>query len=485
MPTSDNNQDILEAGYFVKESTEMLFLQILVVLSYIFETRISHCFASPIDKLSDKEVEDKLDALLQSRSSYKNLPPLESYPSAKSRTLKPGTIPEYVTRYAPLVFLYSEEKYLPYDIEEYVSHFRPTWRNGTVIDLPGKDPNDPFYKNQVLHLSDLEHLPKSTHEELVFLSSLSDFDTDPEWITGVHNKPNYYNGEIKNAPVTLIVTDKGNGWVDAYWFFFYSFNLGPFVMGFGPFGNHIGDWEHCLVRFYKGEPVIIWMSAHGGGGAYFYDHMEKETLDSTGIGIGNGEQPVIFSARGTHANYPSTGQHSHDLPYSILSDFTDRGGLWNTALNYLAYTYTPADEKQFRGAEEMELTLANGSHPFRESKYGKWLEYNGAWGDPKLDPEDPRQHWSPFEWKYIDGPTGPLTKNLVRTSPCQRAKWWNFWNGCNVRRYIQYGQGVFDQEGNNSCGSLYVHLKNKWVRKAVESITWGGWVCFMIDLVFG
>lgn len=426
------------------------------------------------------ENDDEFNKFLHSRSSYKNLPELESYPKESHRTINTGEIPDYVIKYTPLVYLYSEEKYLPYDIEKYVSNFRPTWRNGSTIHLKNKNKNDPLYENQTLELSDLENLPKSTKEELVFLTSLSDFDTDPEWITGKHNKPNYYTGEIKDAPAVLIVTDKGNGWVDAFWFYFYSFNLGPFVMGFGPFGDHIGDWEHSVMRFYNGEPVMVWMSAHGGGGAYFYDYMEKESIDKSGISVGTELQPVIFSARGTHANYPSTGQHNHDLPYSILSDFTDRGGLWNPSMNYLAYTYLPIED-----SNDMEIGLGNGSEPFREAKYGKWLEYNGAWGDPKLDPSDPRQIWSPFEWKYIDGPTGPLTKNLVRISACQRAKWWNFWDGCNVRRYIKYGQGVFDQEGNNSCGHLYTHIQNRYIRKVVEMITWGGWVCFLIDAVYG
>ena len=51
----------------------------------------------------------------------------------------------------------------------------------------------------------------------------------------VKNKPSLINGEIKDAPATLIVVDKGNGWVDAFWFYFYSFNLGPYVMGQGPY----------------------------------------------------------------------------------------------------------------------------------------------------------------------------------------------------------------------------------------------------------
>lgn len=435
--------------------------------------------SSPISQLNNPEQERQIRDLLSTKPVYKDLPPLKAFPSDSERTIKAGEIPKYVIEYAPLVFLYSEERYMPYNIEKYVQNFKPTWRNGTTINIDGKDPEDPDYKTQKLHLRDLEKLPNSTPDEMVFLTSLQDFDKDPEFITGKHNIPNYYTGEIQDAPAVLIVTDKGNGWVDAYWFYFYSFNLGPFVMGFGPFGDHVGDWEHSLVRFYKGEPVVVWMSAHGGGGAYFYKHMEKESLEKTGVGFSNGKQPVIFSARGTHANYPSTGQHGHDLPYAILSDFTDRGGLWNPALNYLAYTYTPED------GIELKVIQANGSHPFREQEYGDWLYYDGAWGDPKLDPADERQHWSPFEWKYIDGPTGPLTKNLVRLSPCQRAKWWNFWSGCNVRRYIQYGEGMFDQEGNNSCGSLYKNIESPWIRKIVQILTWHGWGCFITDLFYG
>ena len=440
-------------------------------------------FSMPSREQHDAMENDIHALLLNSGTLYKNLPKLQSFPTRDSLTVKPGEIPSYVTEYAPLVYLYSEERYLPYDISKYVTNFRPAWRNGTTIEISGKDANDPMYKNQKLHLKDLEHLPKSDNE-LVFLTALSDFDKDPAWITGEMNKPNLYNGEIKDAPAVLIVADKGDGWVDAYWFYFYSFNLGPYVMGFGPFGDHIGDWEHSLVRFYKGDPVVIWMSAHGGGGAYFYDHMDKESLDSTGIAIGNGKQPVIFSARGTHANYPSTGQHNHDLPYSILSDFTDRGGLWNPAKNYLAYTYTPIygdDSDEFH----MEVNYGNGSHPFRETEYGKWLLYDGAWGDPKLLPDEPRQRWSPFEWKYIDGPTGPLTKHLTRTSACQTVNWKNSHNGCNARRYIKYGEGVFDQEGNNNCGHIYTRFKNRWVRKLVEVVTWGGWTCAILDLLYG
>ncbi|KAG7872511.1 hypothetical protein KL938_005335 [Ogataea parapolymorpha] len=387
-------------------------------------------------------------------STLKSLPPLKAWPDPHERTLKPGHVPAYVIDYAPLVYLYSEERYMPYNIAEFVTHFHAELANGTKLDQFGPS----------LNLSALEAL-QGYHSPVnpVFMTANEDFDKDPGWITGAKNRPNFYTGELPDVPATLIVVDKGNGWVDAYWFYFYSFNEGPYVMGTGPFGDHVGDWEHSLVRFYKGEPVIVWMSAHGGGGAYFYTNLEK--LD---------QHPVIFAARGTHANYASTGQHAHDLPYSILSDFTDRGPLWNPSLNFLAYTYD---------GETVEY--ANGSHPGREEQLGNWLHFMGYWGDKKLPPSDPRQRWSPFEWKYIDGPCGPLCKNLLRTSPCQRAKWWNFWNGCNVRRYIKYGNGYFESEGNNSCGNLYNKIRPRILQKLVKTLTFGGYFCWIMDVIYG
>ena len=62
------------------------------------------------------------------------------------------------------------------------------------------------------------HIPSSE----VFLTSLDDFDKDPKWLLG--HLPEYGTGYNSKAPAILIVVDKGNGWVDAFWFFFYPFN---------------------------------------------------------------------------------------------------------------------------------------------------------------------------------------------------------------------------------------------------------------------
>jgi len=71
-----------------------------------------------------------------------------------------------------------------------------------------------------------------------------------------------------------VIVDKGKGVVDAFWFYFYSYNLGNKVFNVR-FGNHIGDWEHTVIRFYKGEPKAIFFSEHNLGAAYSWEAVEK------------------------------------------------------------------------------------------------------------------------------------------------------------------------------------------------------------------
>jgi len=58
------------------------------------------------------------------------------------------------------------------------------------------------------------------------------------------------------------------------------------------FGNHVGDWEHTMVRFINGVPDTVYYSAHSGGAAYKYSAVEKI-----------GDRPVSYTGIGTHANY--------------------------------------------------------------------------------------------------------------------------------------------------------------------------------------
>lgn len=244
------------------------------------------------------------------------------------------TIPQFVLDYAPLIHLYSKEQFWPGDIASHLLHTTP-YMNFTPIDVPDKEdrhwnltelerlkhwgrygrdvfltsddnvedrpewlggkiniPDDddedsnPFKKHwglndedKVLKLPDLddevddpEELDRGTQEEL---------DREAEQIASELRKRSLLgtpftgdHGGRSDAPVILIVAPKPNGIIDAFWFFFYSYNLGNTVFNVR-FGNHVGDWEHTVLRFQDGEPIEVFFSEHYFGEAYSYSAVEK------------------------------------------------------------------------------------------------------------------------------------------------------------------------------------------------------------------
>ena len=201
----------------------------------------------------------------------------------------------------------------------------------------------------------------------------------------------------------LILVEKANATLDAFWFFFYSYNQGPVVLN-TRFGNHVGDWEHTLVRFQNGTPTTVFLSEHFFGEAYTFDAME--TFSVPGAGQHGKSRPVVYSAIGTHAMYATPGAHPYVLPFGILHDETSKGALWDPSLNVLAYGYN---------ATSGELTSGN----LTSGAPTKWAFFNGRWGDKSYPLDDPRQYQWGGQRHYVDGPRGPLDKNLGRGWVCQ------------------------------------------------------------------
>jgi hypothetical protein len=104
-------------------------------------------------------------------------------------------------------------------------------------------------------------------------------DPDANWHPELRNRRRQLMGKKvvggrSDAPAVLVMVPKGDGVVDAFWFFFYSYNLGNAVFNIR-FGNHVGDWEHTVVRFQHGKPKAVFFSEHSFGEAYTYDAIEK------------------------------------------------------------------------------------------------------------------------------------------------------------------------------------------------------------------
>ncbi|KAF2807622.1 uncharacterized protein BDZ99DRAFT_391235 [Mytilinidion resinicola] len=212
-------------------------------------------------------------------------------------------------------------------------------------------------------------------------------------------------GGRSDAPAVLVVVDKGEGVVDAFWFFFYSYNLGNVVLNVR-FGNHVGDWEHTVIRFHNGKPKAVFFSEHNFGDAYSYEAVEKI-----------GKRPVAYSATGTHAMYATAGTHPYVLPGGLLHDVTDRGPLWDPLLNSHAYTYDYVNDT-LRSSNVTPLAPT------------EWFYFIGHWGDKFYPLDDPRQYRFVGQYHYVNGPLGPRFKNLGRTRICQGN------NECLVKSYI-------------------------------------------------
>lgn len=242
---------------------------------------------------------------------------------------------------------------------------------------------------------------------------------------GSRNQPQ--SGGRSSAPAVLVVVPKGDGIVDAFWFFFYSYNLGQRVLNIR-FGNHVGDWEHTAIRFRNGKPDQVFLSEHDFGSAFTWRAMEKyiPSFDGSGTMIGSwsnetaakhAKRPVVYSAVGSHAMYGTPGLHPYVLPFGLLHDETDRGPLWDPAKNVQSYTYDP----------KADIVRASTLNP--KSPTG-WFHYAGHWGDKYYPLSDPRQYRFAGQYHFVNGPTGPKFKNLARRAICQGI------GKCDVRRWL-------------------------------------------------
>lgn len=414
-----------------------------------------------------------------------------------NRVLK--EVPQFVLDHAPLIHLYSGEEFWPSDIAEHLMHTSPH-RNHTSLKMNTSEHTvhnlhalNNHGKGRFLFLQskdDVENRPRwlgssynkpvpyedeqpeeeeeEEEEDGEDYTTWVDMDTSTEdnvqWYDpfpkaeeakrktskplASPRKP--YRAELKHrrrdvshpitkpepsgyspAPAILILVDKGHGILDAFWFYFYSYNLGTTVMTMR-FGNHIGDWEHSLIRFHHGVPKAVFFSAHSGGTAFSYNSVEK------GVGKGREGRPVLYSAVGSHAMYAMPGTHPYVLPFGLLADVTDKGPLWDPALNYYAYHFNTSithnvDAKVFPAPNGLTSQSVEDSVAAQRKRMldtfepasnnptapTSWFWYTGHWGDKFYELGDWRQWRFVGQYHYVNGPLGPRFKNLGRSKVCQ------------------------------------------------------------------
>ncbi|KAL8683107.1 MAG: hypothetical protein Q9186_000921 [Xanthomendoza sp. 1 TL-2023] len=292
-------------------------------------------------------------------------------------------VPQYVLSYAPKVWIQSQDQYNPSDIAAQVAHTKPQVNFNVVNGAP-----DPLTLDNLASLNNLGGAD-------VYLTSVDDITKNPAWLKGV--KPDA-NGKTNGATTAaVIVNDHGSGNVDAFYMYFYAFNQGNTVLG-QEIGDHVGDWEHNMIRFKNGVPQAI--CQHSYGEAFTYSAVEKQ-----------GQRPVAYSAKGTHATYATPGDHDHtipgfNLPEGPIEDHCDQGTLWDPIASAYFYSYDAASNT---------FKAYDGTSPTN------YLEFLGKWGDQQYPNSDPRQKkifGINQTAKYTGGPTGPRDKSLNRPDVC-------------------------------------------------------------------
>ena len=149
-----------------------------------------------------------------------------------------------------------------------------------------------------------------------------------------------------------------------YWFWYRYNDMQGVPLGIG---KHVGDWEHVEVRLYdstKPEDAIWLLSNHfearlASLSKVLEGFVREEAILTKG-------QIHIWSALGTHANYPSPLSKPRCYVRFFCDKIADDGSIWNTQENLVVL-----NETNFRNFK--------GRWGDKKAPRGPANEYNNRW----------------------------------------------------------------------------------------------------------
>ncbi|HZK15930.1 MAG TPA: hypothetical protein VFC52_05025, partial [Solirubrobacterales bacterium] len=170
------------------------------------------------------------------------------------------------------------------------------------------------------------------------------------------------NQQLRNRLYGRLVRNAREAWLQ-YWFFYF---LNDYRLAWGS-GVHEGDWEMVQFKLDAGdEPVQAVYAQHSFCEVRPWRDVRKLVDEKREEGLepqpGDGDRPLVYVGRGSHASYFEAGYHPTDF-------------------------YDVTDGKR-RPKTEVELEIvAENSHP--------WLRWPGQWGGSRAGaagPEAPCRH---------------------------------------------------------------------------------------------
>jgi hypothetical protein len=239
-----------------------------------------------------------------------------------------------VMRYAPLLYLDSQERYGLMRVEDFLAHAKLLWNR------PGRD----------VVLAARGHVradrlgaacARAPHGCYRHAGALASDLTRP---TGGIDSPGFvldlddrlYAGSSGDVPLYYDVTVKRRE-VDVTYWAFYGYDLPVLQVTTTSPGltpdvlaralSHEGDWERV---------VVVLSRSLAPRGVRFYEHKGSTLLPWARVATQQGSHPIAYIAQGTHASYPTAGTTRICLtPSACLLDVRDQGravASWQTGL---------------------------------------------------------------------------------------------------------------------------------------------------------
>ncbi len=294
---------------------------------------------------------------------------------------------EYLRRYAPRVYLHSEEAYWPSSVEwsfhflkRYWSDSNKHWWLLTKEELDEPSSVLPYFCGVN---------PSKSKSLQVELLKLEDVPVYAFWL------------ELEPMPGEV---------VDLVYFFYYPYNRGKQKVN-TVFGNHVGDWEHVTVRLTQQgdsqtlapseDAASIVVSAHGNDTRYTWSQVDRV----------EGTHPIVYSAKGSHGSYLAHGGHTYNKTLG-LTDFMNAGTAWDTWNEVKCFDYHAKKVL-------LESTMRTEGWP-------NWLKKDSRnKSDGNTDPTSgPVWRWGNYrqghvavigQYRLNHGPTGPIDKPYFGT----------------------------------------------------------------------